>query len=97
MSSPSMSHFHGYRTAKTGEDIVVETCPFKPRTVKFYVDSGAGSVVVGYKTDEMAGDEYLSTGTGMDAGVTLSNKGFTIAAAADLIVDGEKVFFEVLG
>jgi len=92
-----MNHYHGYRVAKTGEDIVVGTCPFKPRTVKFYVDDGAGTIIVGYKTDDMASDAYLSSGTGVDAGVTLSNTGFTIAAAADLIVDGEKVYFEVLG
>jgi len=95
MASPSVSHYHSSVKGKAG-DVTVATCPFKPRTVKFFVNNG-GALEVGYKSDDMEGDAYLSTSTGLDAGVTLTDTGFVIAAGADINVVGEDIHFEVLG
>lgn len=95
MSSPSVSHYHGHVTG-VAADITVATCPFKPRTVRFYVDGGS-AIEIGYKSDEMAGDAYLSTSTGTDAGVTLTNTGFVLANGADVNVAGAQVHFEITG
>lgn len=95
MSSPSFNHYHG-SVKGAAALITVGTCPFKPRSVKFWVDN-AGTLEVGYKSDEMAGDAYLSTSTGTDAGVTLTSTGFTIANGADVNVAGANIHFEVLG
>lgn len=95
MASPSVSHYHGV-VKGAAADVSFALCPFKPRTVKFYVDGGA-AVEVGYKTDNMSGDAYLSTSTGTDAGVTLTDTGFTLANGADVNVAGADVHFEILG
>lgn len=95
MASPSVSHYHGV-VKGVAADITVNICPFKPRTVKFFVDGGS-AIEVGYKSDDMAGSTYLSTSTGIDAGVTLTNTGFVLANGADVNVAGADVHFEILG
>jgi len=95
MASPSVSHYHGV-VKGAAADVPFALCPFKPRTVKFFVVSG-GTIEHGYKTDEMAGDSYMSTTTGTDAGVTLTDTGFTLANGADVNVSGADVHFEILG
>lgn len=95
MASPSVSHYHGV-VVGVAADVTFDICPFKPRTVKFFVDGGA-AIEHGYKSDDMAGDAYLSTSTGTDAGVTLTNTGFVLANGADVNVAGANVYFEILG
>ena len=98
MASPSVSHYHGSVTPVAATPIEVATCPFKPRTIKFRINNG-GALEVGYKTDEMAGDAYMSTSSGVDAGVTLTDRGFEVAVAADIhiVAAGVKLYFEIMG
>lgn len=95
MASPSLNHYYG-KVIGAAAEITVATCPFKPRTVRFVVDSGA-TIEIGYKTDQMSGDAYLSTSTGTDAGVTLTDTGFTLANGADVNVADAEICYEIFG
>jgi hypothetical protein len=81
-------------TAKRGAaaDLTVPL-PFKPGMVKLYVNN-AGALEVGVKTYLMTGDAYLSTTTGVDAGVTINDKSIVIANGADVNVVGEDIHIE---
>jgi len=58
--------------------------PFTPRHVEMYRANG-GHIEHGLKTHMMSGSAYLSTSTGVDAGVTInSDHSLTIANGADI-------------
>jgi hypothetical protein len=78
-------------TAKRGAaaDLTVNL-PFTPAMVKLYVASG-GTIEQGVKTAMMAGSAYLSTSTGVDAGVTIGDRKITIANGADVNVAGADI------
>lgn len=95
MASPAVYHYFGHVTGAAA-DVTMSSCPFKPRVVKLYADSGS-AIEVGYKSEEMSGSAYLSTTTGTDAGVTLTDNGFTLANGADINVSGASIYFEILG
>jgi hypothetical protein len=90
--SGTTNKYHGSFLGVSAE-VTIGTCPFTPRTVKFWADAGS-AVEVGYKSDQMADDAYLSTSTGTDAGVTLAANGFVVASGADVNVAAAQVFFE---
>jgi len=92
MASGAQQRFKGSFVGAAA-DIDVATVPFRPRTIKLWADSGA-AIEHGYKSDEMAGDAYLSTTTGTDAGVTINDDGFTVANGADINVAAATVYFE---
>lgn len=73
-------------TSKVGKSAeVVVHLPFTPRRVVMAVASG-GAIEHGIKTSDMPTDEYLSTSTGVDAGVTIGDQRITLANGADINV-----------
>ena len=65
--------------------------PFKPGVIRFTVASG-GALIHGLKTYLMSGAAYLSTSTGVDAGVTINSDGSVLVAnGADVNVNGGTV------
>lgn len=76
--------------------ITIATCPFQPKVIRLFAASG-GTIEQGYKSEEMTGDAYLSTSTGVDAGVTITSTGFTVANGADINVAAGTVYFECEG
>jgi hypothetical protein len=65
--------------------------PFTPKFVDIFVVTG-GAIEHGKKTDSMAGSSYLSTTTGLDAGVTIGDKELTIANGADVNVAAATIY-----
>ena len=68
--------------------------PFVPGVVNLYVENaGATATVHGIKTYKMGTDTYLASGSGWDTGVTInvSTKSITIAAGADVNVNGKVI------
>lgn len=72
--------------------ITVATCPFQPRTIKFWATGGVWGVKVADQVG-MDGDNYLSN-SAADAGVTITASGFTVASGADVNVSGQTVYYE---
>lgn len=87
MASPSIKQYLGSFTGAAA-DITIGSVPFAPRKVEFYAPGG----VWGYKSEQMAGNAYLSS-VGADAGVTLAAGGFTVANGADVNVAAAVVHF----
>lgn len=73
-------------------DVTIETCPFRPRVIRFYATGGVWGIKI---ADEYAmdGSNYLSN-TAADAGVTINANGFTVANGADVNVNGQRVYYE---
>lgn len=78
-------------------DITVAKVPFRPRIIRILVNTGAGHIEHGYKNENMSGSAYLSTTTGIDAGVTITDTGFTLANGADVNINGYTVHYECWG
>lgn len=95
MASPGASFFQG-QFIGVAADVTITKVPFRPKTVKFWTVTG-GHIEHGYKSDAMSGSAYLSTTTGIDAGVTLSTSGFVVANGADVNVAAATVYYEVVG
>lgn len=95
MGDPSNYSYHGSVTGASA-DVEIKSCPFRPRKIRFYVDAGSAGYV-GYKSDEMAGDDYFSTKAGDDDGVTITDTGCTIANGADINVASAKIHYEMEG
>lgn len=92
MSSGAANVHYGTFVGAAGV-ITIDTLPFKPKAMQFFVASG-GAIEQGYKTEDMAGDAYLSTSTGVDAGVTFNTDGsVTIANGADINVAAGTVHY----
>lgn len=91
MASGSSRNFIGSFIG-VADDVEIEL-PFTPRSIKFLVDV-SGTLEDGWKTADMAGDAYLSTTTGTDAGVTIGNRSVTVANGADINSVGNTVYFE---
>ena len=87
------SRIHRGSFVGVAADVTVE-CPFTPRSVELWADGGA-AIEHGYKSEEMAGDAYLSTSTGTDAGVTIADQSFVVANGADINVATAVVYYEV--
>lgn len=87
MASPSIKMYMGSFTG-VAADVTVGVVPFRPRKIEFYAPGG----VWGYKSDEMAGNAYLSS-VGADAGVTISDSGFVVANGADVNVAAAVVHY----
>ncbi len=81
-------------TAKRGAaSLLTVPLPFKPGMGKLFVNNG-GDLEMGVKTYLMPTDEYLSTTTGLDAGVTIVDQSITIASGADVNVVGQDIHIE---
>ena len=91
-SGASNTHFGSF--VGVAGDIEIETLPFKPRVMKFWLATG-GAIEHGVKFEEMLTDTYLSTTTGLDAGVTFNSDGtVTIANGADINSAGDTTYYE---
>jgi len=76
------------------DDIEIAKLPFKPAAMQFWCDN-SGALEIGYKTEDMSGDAYLSTSSGADAGVTFNADGtVTVANGADINVAGVTTYYE---
>jgi hypothetical protein len=95
MASGVTQKFNGSFVGAAAQ-IDIETCPFRPRLIRLYVDAGA-ALEIGFKTDEMAGDAYLATTGGSDTGVTINSDGFTVANGANINVASVTTYFECEG
>ena len=96
MSSGARQSYRGSVRGAAAE-VKVETCPFTPRSVHLYAENaGSTATVIGYKSEEMLTDAYLSSASGWDTGVTITSKGFTLANGADVNVDGVDTYYECL-
>lgn len=91
MGDPSQYVYRNYLLGAAA-DLEVTTCPFRPSRIEFYVDAGA-SGAVGYKSDQMAGDDYFSTVAGMDDGVTITDNGFELANGADINIAAANIHY----
>jgi hypothetical protein len=92
-SGASNKHYGSFVGAAAQIDI--ETLPFKPRAMFFWVVVG-GAIEHGVKFEEMLTDSYLSTTTGLDAGVTFNSDGtVTIANGADINSAGATTYYEI--
>jgi len=79
------SNLHIFTFVGKAAEVTVQL-PFTPKLVTFAVASG-GAIEHGVKTSDMATDAYLSTTTGIDAGVTIGDHKLTIANGADINVN----------
>lgn len=93
MGSPSVIITRGMFTGASDDVPVIVS--FRPRSIHFAVNN-SGSGEFGYKSEKMIGDAYISTTSGADAGVTITDTGFTVADGADINVDGVTVYFEAV-
>lgn len=89
MAAPSVNRKVGAVLGRAA-DIVVPL-DFTPRSIQFAVDNTTGEF--GLKLENMAGDLYISSTSGEDAGVTIGDRQFTIANGADVNVAGQNIYY----